>query len=84
EELKMYEDSPDDLSYDLLVENIYANDGLGMNIIGTKESLYNITRESMLEYLNKYYIPNNAVISIAGNFDLIFSTISSKLKFPAI
>ncbi|WP_334295970.1 insulinase family protein, partial [Clostridioides difficile] len=39
------------------------------NIIGTKESLYNITRESMLEYLNKYYIPNNAVISIAGNFN---------------
>ncbi|AXU82471.1 zinc protease [Clostridium sp. HMSC19D02] len=78
EELKMYEDSPDDLSYDLLVENIYANDGLGMNIIGTKESLYNITRESMLEYLNKYYIPNNAVISIAGNFN--FDDMVEKIK----
>ena len=37
EELKMYEDSPEDLAYDLLTENIYASDGLGMNIIGTIE-----------------------------------------------
>lgn len=47
EELKMYEDSPEDLSYDLLTENIYKTDGLGMNIIGTKESLYNINRENI-------------------------------------
>ena len=38
EELKMYEDSPEDLAYDLLTENIYKNDPLGMNIIGTEES----------------------------------------------
>lgn len=29
EELKMYEDSPEDLAYDLLTENIYKNDPLG-------------------------------------------------------
>lgn len=69
EELKMYEDSPEDLAYDLLVEGIYANDGLGMNIIGTKKSLYRINQEEMLEYFNKYYVPNNSVISIAGNFN---------------
>lgn len=68
EELKMYEDSPEDLAYDLLVEAIYDNKDLGMNIIGTKESLNKIHREEMLEYFNKYYVPNNAVISIAGNF----------------
>ncbi|MEF9990478.1 MAG: pitrilysin family protein [Romboutsia sp.] len=69
EELKMYEDSPEDLAYDLLVEGIYKNDGLGMNIIGTKESLYDINREEMLNYFGKYYVPNNSVISIAGNFN---------------
>ena len=30
EELKMYEDSPDDLSYDLLLENIYKVGGVDM------------------------------------------------------
>lgn len=69
EELKMYEDSPEDLSYDLLTENIYKTDGLGMNIIGTKESLYNINRENILEYFNKYYVASNCVISMSGNFN---------------
>ena len=68
EELKMYEDSPDDLVYDLLIENIYKTDGLGMNIIGTKESLNNINRENILEYFNKYYVASNCVISMSGNF----------------
>ena len=69
EELKMYEDSPEDLSYDLLTENIYKTDGLGMNIIGTKESLNNINRENILEYFNKYYVASNCVISMSGNFN---------------
>jgi predicted Zn-dependent peptidase len=40
-----------------------------MNIIGTKESLFEINKEEMLNYFNKYYVANNSVISIAGNFD---------------
>lgn len=69
EELKMYEDSPDDLAYDLLTENIYVNNPLGMNIIGTTKSLDEINQKDLLNYFNKYYVPNNAVISISGNFD---------------
>lgn len=81
EEFKMYEDFLDDLFYDLLVENIYVNDGLGMNIIGIKEFLYNIIREFMLEYLNKYYILNNVVIFIVGNFNFDDMVEKIKLKF---
>ncbi|MGL5718320.1 MAG: M16 family metallopeptidase [Paraclostridium sp.] len=68
EELKMYEDSPDELAYDLLIENIYKTDGLGMNIIGTKESLASLNRDNILEYFNKYYVGSNCVISMSGNF----------------
>lgn len=68
EELKMYEDSPEDLVYDLLTEGIYKNDSLGMNIVGTVESLQNLNREVLLDYFEKYYVPNNSVISISGNF----------------
>lgn len=69
EELKMYEDSPEDLAYDLLTENIYVNNPLGMNIIGTTKSLDKINQDELLDYFNKYYVPNNAVISISGNFN---------------
>ena len=69
EELKMYEDSLDDLSYDLLVENVYPNDGLGRNILGNRKTIKSLKREDILNYYNKYYVPNNAVISICGNFN---------------
>ncbi len=69
EELKMYEDSLDDLSYDLLVENVYPNDGLGRNILGNRKTIKTLKREDILNYYNKYYVPNNAVISICGKFD---------------
>ena len=68
EELKMYEDSLDDLSYDLLVENVYPNDGLGRNILGNRDTIKNLSREDILNHYNKYYLPNNAIISICGNF----------------
>ena len=83
EELKMYEDSPEDLAYDLLTENVYKNDPLGMNIIGTESSLKGLNRENLLEYFNKYYVPNNSVISISGNFnfDDIVKKIEEKFKY---
>ena len=82
EELKMYEDSPEDLAYDLLTENIYKHDPLGMNIIGTEESLNRLNREKLLDYFNKYYVPNNSVIAISGNFnfDEIINKIEEKFK----
>lgn len=78
EELKMYEDSPEDLAYDMLLEHIYEGDGLGMNILGTRDSLKNIGQEELLEYFNTYYVPNNSVISLSGNFD--FDTMVEKIE----
>ena len=82
EELKMYEDSPDDLVYDLLLENIYKDHSLGMNILGDRHSLKNLKRESILDYYNEYYVPNNSVISICGNFKFeeIVKQIEEKFK----
>ncbi len=81
EELKMYEDSPEDLTYDLLTEHIYKGDSLGMNIIGTEESLNSIKREELLNYFNKYYVPNNCVVAVSGNFkfEQILKEIEEKL-----
>lgn len=82
EELKMYEDSPEDLVYDLLIEGIYRTDALGMNIIGTEESLYNMDRNTIKNYFEKYYVASNSVISISGNFKFeeMVEIIESKFK----
>ncbi|CEQ18204.1 M16 family metallopeptidase [Paraclostridium sordellii] len=82
EELKMYEDSPEDLVYDLLMEGVYKTDALGGNIIGTKESLDNMNRGIISDYFKKYYVASNSVISISGNFKFeeIVKLIEEKFK----
>ncbi len=69
EELKMYEDSPEDLTYDILLEKVYDNKGIGKNILGNKESIKSMNREAILDYFEKFYVPENAALSICGNFD---------------
>lgn len=69
EELKMYEDSPEDLTYDILLEKVYDNKGIGKNILGSKESIKSMNRDAILDYFEKFYVPENAVLSICGNFD---------------
>lgn len=81
EELKMYEDSPEDLAYDLLTEHIYKGDPLGMNIIGTEDSLEGIEKKDIIDYFNKYYVPNNSVVSISGNFNFEEMVKKLELKF---
>lgn len=45
----------------------YKDTVLEKDVIGTIESLKSITRQDIIDYFNKYYVPNNCVISFAGN-----------------
>ncbi len=69
EEIAMYEDSPEDLVFDLLEEHAFSGNTLGRSITGTRESVRSITREAILSHMAEYYTPSNMVLSIAGNFD---------------
>ncbi|MED3564397.1 pitrilysin family protein, partial [Bacillus xiapuensis] len=67
EEIKMYEDTPDDIVHDLLSRAVYENHPLGYPILGTEETLHTFTGEKLKEYIHDRYTPENVVISIAGN-----------------
>ncbi len=67
EEIKMYEDTPDDIVHDLLSQAIYGNHPLGYPILGTEETLQSFTGEKLEQYMHDMYRPENVVISIAGN-----------------
>jgi len=69
EEIKMYEDSPEDLVHDKLTEIIFNNSPMAFNILGTEENLRTFTTKNVLDYMNEKYSPYNTVISIAGSFD---------------
>ncbi|MFY9177729.1 MAG: pitrilysin family protein [Caldicoprobacterales bacterium] len=69
EEISMYEDSPDDVVHELLHNKFYDAHPLGQSILGTAGNIKSFTREGLLEFFDKFYAPNNLVISVAGNFD---------------
>ena len=68
EEINMYEDSPEDLVHDLFSQAVWTGNPLGMSILGTEESLNNLSRKKIVDYFNEKYIPQNIVISVVGNF----------------
>jgi predicted Zn-dependent peptidase len=69
EEIGMYEDSPEELVHDVFYKTVWNGNSLSYPILGTKESLININRDKVIDYMTKNYIPKNVVIAAAGNLD---------------
>ena len=69
EEIDMYDDSPEDLSHEMLQMMIWDQHPLGYQISGTKKIVKSITREQILNFMDTYYVGDNMIISIAGQFD---------------
>lgn len=67
EEIKMYEDSPDDLVHDMIAEVVYPTHPLGYNILGTVDNLNSFTQKDLFQYMRDNYTTDNIVIAIAGN-----------------
>ncbi|MBW8348918.1 insulinase family protein [Bacillus sp. IITD106] len=67
EEIKMYEDTPDDIVHDLLSKAAFETHPLGFPILGTEETLETFNSDLLREYIHDMYTPENVVISIAGN-----------------
>src|SRR5690625_4934912 len=72
EEIKMYEDTPDDIVHDLLAKASFSEHPLGYPIIGSEKQLETFNRDSLTEYMKKRYTPDNIVISVAGNVNESF------------
>lgn len=67
EEIRMVEDTPDDLVHDLLSEASMANHSLGFPVLGTVETVESFTREDLIQYKKQMYHPHRIVIALAGN-----------------
>jgi len=66
EEIKMYEDSPDELIHDVFSEHVWNDHPLGKPILGTEESIRSLSRDKIMHFLTEHYAPDNVVISVAG------------------
>ena len=69
EEMKMYEDTPDDRVFDHLDQALYTGSPMGRPVIGTEETVRSFTRDGLYSFLNRHYVESNTIIAIAGNVD---------------
>jgi len=67
EEINMSKDAPSQQVNMLIDELLWPGHPLGRDIAGSKKSVTALTREAMLDYLREQYLPNNTVITVAGN-----------------
>ncbi|HYR48985.1 MAG TPA: pitrilysin family protein [Candidatus Eisenbacteria bacterium] len=85
EELKMYQDQPQDLVQNLFEELMWPGHPLGRDIAGTQDSVSRLTRDDILEYANAQYRMPNVVIGAAGAIDeaKVVEFIRPRLTLPA-
>ena len=69
EEIKMYEDTPDELIHDVFSQTIWSGHPLGRPVLGTEDSINGFTRDNIIDYINHQYTTDNIVIAIAGSVD---------------
>lgn len=69
EEIKMVEDTPDDLVHELFTQHFWEGHPLGRPILGSPETVESFTAESLRRYFSNAYIAPNIVISAAGNLE---------------
>ena len=66
EEMNMYFDTPRDYIGGVYEDLMYGDQPLGWDIIGRKETVREATRETFMNYLDRWYKPPRMVVGIAG------------------
>lgn len=69
EEINSYEDTPDDLIHDLLLEAFWEDHPLGRSILGPAEVVRGFDRPQVLQLYHDRYTPDNLVVAVAGRVD---------------
>ena len=84
EELKMYQDQPQEHVQNLLEELMWPGHPLGRDIAGTLASVAHLTRDEIVAYAGRRYRLPHLVIGAAGRIDhaAIANAIASKLALP--
>jgi predicted Zn-dependent peptidase len=69
QEITMYDDNPDWRLYFGLIQNLYQNHPVKIDIAGTIESIAHITKDLLYECYNTFYHPSNMLLFIVGAVD---------------
>ncbi|MFB5660504.1 EF-P 5-aminopentanol modification-associated protein YfmH [Alteribacillus sp. HJP-4] len=69
QEISMYDDNPDWQLFFNLLGSMYANHPVKIDIAGTADSIYEITKDDLYECYNTFYHPSNMIFFVTGDAD---------------
>jgi predicted Zn-dependent peptidase len=69
EEIKMVEDTPDDLVHEIFTQGFWENHPLGRPILGTRETVESFSSTLLRDYFQKAYTARNLIVSAVGNLE---------------
>jgi predicted Zn-dependent peptidase len=69
EEIKMVEDTPDDLVHDLFAEAIWGDHPVARPILGQKEIVLSLSQSDIRRHMDRFYRPDRTVIAAAGDVE---------------
>ncbi|MBI2468108.1 MAG: insulinase family protein [Candidatus Rokubacteria bacterium] len=69
QEFRMVDDTPDDLIHDLFAERVWSGHPLGRPILGDKQIVLGLDRETILAHFVEEYCPGRITIAAAGRLE---------------
>jgi predicted Zn-dependent peptidase len=69
QEIKRAYDQPSAWANELLSRAFYGDQPIGWPIAGSEETVGALQRQDFLDHVQTWYVPNNMVLSVAGNTD---------------
>ncbi len=69
EEIKMYDDSPDDLIHDVFLQTMWEGSNLGEPTIGFSDTVVEVTPDDLRSHMSAHYAPNSVIVAAAGNVE---------------
>jgi len=69
EEIKMVEDTPDDLVHEIFTQGFWEDHPLGRPILGTKDTVESFNADLLRNYFKSVYTASNLIVSAVGNLE---------------
>src|SRR5690349_18465680 len=67
QEIKMVDDTPDDIIHDLFAAQVWGEHPLARPIVGTPELVTGFSRDTIAAHFGEEYVPPRIIIAAAGN-----------------
>lgn len=84
QELKMYKDDDFSTLCEKLMSMVFYDHPYRDPIIGYKKDLWNLYRDSLIDFYKKHYVPNNATLVVVGDIEETDLIDYAKNKFEHI